>query len=193
MTSTYIVLLRAVNVGGVGSLPAKDFVQVLEKLRLSGVTTYIQSGNALFRASRKDAARLPQRIRAAISRKLGFAPEVILLRQDDLESALAANPYPEAASEPQALHLTFLAAAPRAPDLAALDQLRKDNERFALKGRVFYLHAPDGVGKSKLAARIERALGVAGTARNWRTACKLAELAREISGERPGPTAGRSS
>jgi uncharacterized protein (DUF1697 family) len=181
MTSTYIALLRAVNVGGVASLPTKDLVELLGKLRLANVRTYIQSGNAVFQASRKDAARLPAKIRAAVSRKLGFAPEVIVLRLDDLESAIAGNPYREAASAPNSLHLTFLASAPRAPDLAALEKLRKSNERFALKGKVFYLHAPDGVGKSKLAARIERALGVAGTARSWRTACKLAELAREIT------------
>jgi Protein of unknown function (DUF1697) len=94
MTSTYVVLLRAVNVGGVASLPAKDLVQLLKKLGLAEVRTYIQSGNAVFQASRKDAPRLPSRISAAISRKLGFAPEVILLRLEDLESAIASNPPP---------------------------------------------------------------------------------------------------
>lgn len=178
MTSTYIALLRAVNVGGVASLPTKDLVRLLEKLGLESVRTYIQSGNAVFRASRQQAARLPAKIRAAVGRKLGFAPEVILLRREDLESAIAANPYPEADAVPASVHLTFLASAPKAPDLAALEKMRKPNERFALKGRVFYLYAPDGVGKSKLAARIERSLGVAGTARNWRTVCKLLELTR---------------
>ncbi len=178
MTRTYIALLRAVNVGGVASLPTKDLLRLLEKLGLADVRTYIQSGNAVFRADRNKAARLPAKMRAAIGRKLGFAPEVILLRREDLESAVAANPYPEADAAPASLHLTFLASAPKSPDLAALEKIRKPNERFALKGRVFYLHAPDGAGKSKLVARIERALGVAGTTRNWRTVRKLVELAR---------------
>lgn len=181
MTGTYIVLLRAVNVGGVASLPMKDLVKLLEKLGLEDIRTYIQSGNAVFRARTTGVARLPEKIRAAISRKLGFGPEVILLRLDDLESALASNPFPEAQSAPQSLHLTFLAAAPTTPDLAALEKLRKENERFALRGRVFYLHAPDGVGKSRLFARVEGLLGVAGTGRNWRTACKLLELAQEVA------------
>ncbi len=181
MTSTYIALLRAVNVGGVASLPTKDLVRLLEKLGVADVRTYIQSGNAVFRTGRKEAARLPARIRAAIGRKLGFAPEVIVLRLEDLEGAIAANPYLEAGAAPASVHLTFLASAPKAPDLAALEKMRKPNERFALKGKVLYLHAPDGVGKSKLAARIERSLGVAGTTRNWRTACTLVELAHEIT------------
>lgn len=178
MTGTYILLLRSVNVGGTGSLAMKDLERLLEKHGASEIRTYIQSGNAAFRASRAQAAALPSKLRAGLSRKLGFAPELILLRVEDLESAIASNPYREAEAEPGSLQLTFLASAPKSPDLAALEKLRKENERFTLKGRVFYLHAPDGFGKSKLAARIERALGVAGTARNWRTVLKLQELAR---------------
>jgi uncharacterized protein (DUF1697 family) len=181
---TYILLLRAVNVGGTGSLPMKDLVTLLEKLGLAEIRIYIQSGNAVFRTSRAQAAKLPATIRARLNRKLGFAPEIILLRLEDLESAIASNPYAEAESDAKTLHLTFLASAPKTPDLAALETLRKDNERFTLKGRVFYLHAPDGVGKSRLVARIERALGVAGTARNWGTVCKLRDLADEVAAVR---------
>lgn len=181
MARTYIALLRSVNVGGTGSLPTKDLVQLLGKLGLDRVRTYIQSGNAVFQAESAHTARLPARIRAGLSRKLGFAPEVILLRLEDLESAIAGNPYREAEKAPESLHLTFLSAAPVAPDLAALEKLRKDNERFALQGRVFYLHAPDGVGKSRLLARIERSLGVAGTSRNWRTVSKLQEIGRDVA------------
>jgi uncharacterized protein (DUF1697 family) len=177
MTGTYVLLLRSVNVGGTGSLAMKDLVALLEKQGATDVRTYIQSGNAIFRMKTGNASRLPAKVRAGLSRKLGFAPEVILLRLEDLESAIASNPYAEA----EALHLTFLASAPKTPDLAALERLRKENERFTLKGRVFYLHAPDGVGKSRLAARIERALGVAGTARNWRTVCKLREIAHDAT------------
>jgi uncharacterized protein (DUF1697 family) len=43
---------------------------------------------------------------------------------------------------------------------------------------VFDLHAPDGVGRSKLAARVEKALGVAVTARNWRTVERLWRMTR---------------
>jgi uncharacterized protein (DUF1697 family) len=46
-----------------------------------------------------------------------------------------------------------------------------------LKDKIFYLHTPDGFGISILAARAERALGVAATARNWRTVKTLIELA----------------
>lgn len=39
-------------------------------------------------------------------------------------------------------------------------------ERLAVRGRVLYLHAPQGIGRSRLAARAESLLGVSATARN---------------------------
>jgi uncharacterized protein (DUF1697 family) len=64
MTNTHIVLLRAVNAGGVNSLSMKDFVQILEDIGLGGVMTYIQTGNAAFHAREVDMTGLPERIKS---------------------------------------------------------------------------------------------------------------------------------
>jgi uncharacterized protein (DUF1697 family) len=181
MTNTHIVLLRAVNAGGVNSLSMKDFVQILEDIGLGGVMTYIQTGNAAFHAREVDMTGLPERIKVEIGTHHGFAPEVVLFGLDEMESAIASNPYPGAASDPKSVHLTFLTSAPKAPDLTILENIRKFSERFALKGRVFYLHAPEGVARSRLFARIESSLGIAGTARNWLTAFKILEMARQVA------------
>jgi uncharacterized protein (DUF1697 family) len=73
----------------------------------------------------------------------------------------------------------FLAASPERPDLDGLEGIKSDRERFFLGDGVFYLHAPDGIGRSKLAANVERLLGVPATARNWRTVGKVMEMANE--------------
>lgn len=177
--TTYIALFRGVNVGGNKVLPMKELARLLEDLGLHGVRTYLQSGNAVFRSKERDAASLASALSAAVEKQRGFAPHVLLLSLPDLERAVAANPFPEAASEPQTLHLYFLASAPAEPDLSALERLRSERERFALEGSVFYLHAPDGVGRSKLAASAEKLLGVAATARNWRTVGQVLTLARQ--------------
>jgi uncharacterized protein (DUF1697 family) len=59
-----------------------------------------------------------------------------------------------------------------------LESIKKDSEQFRLIGKVFYLYAPEGVGRSKLAMKVEKALGVAVTARNWRTVSKIMEMAK---------------
>lgn len=175
--NTYIALFRGINVGGTGILPMQELVALLEELGCTGVRTYIQSGNAVFR-HRAAAPGLTKRIRAAVGAAKGFEPEVLLLTHDRIARAVASNPFPAGEEDPARLHLYFLAAEPKRPDLRMLAGLRSGAERFELQKDVFYLHAPDGIGRSKLAARVEKALGVPTTARNWRTVQKVLELAQ---------------
>ena len=86
-----------------------------------------------------------------------------------------------AAENPKSVHLFFLNDAPTKPDLKSLEALKTKTEGFALKGRVFYLHTPDGFGTSKLAARAGKLLGVEGTARNWRTVTTLLGMMAELA------------
>ncbi|HIA16949.1 MAG TPA: DUF1697 domain-containing protein, partial [Dehalococcoidia bacterium] len=95
--------------------------------------------------------------------------------------AIASNPFPQAEEHPNTLHLYFLSEPPHDPDNDALNALKSDSEQFVLTDNVFYLHAPGGIGQSKLAARAERLLGVDATARNWRTVSKIEEMARGVS------------
>lgn len=175
--NTYIALFRGINVGGSNILPMKLLITLLENLGCRNVTTYIQSGNAVFRHEENDASLLTRKIAAAVHESHGFEPFVMLLTTDKLKRAMASNPFPDAETDPSKLHLFFLASVPENPNLDVLKGIRAQSERFAVKRDVAYLHAPDGIGRSKLAARVERALGVAGTGRNWRSVCKILEMA----------------
>ncbi len=179
--NTYIALLRGINVGGNNKLPMRELVPVLEALGLSRVKTYIQSGNALFQSDREDTAALSQEMSAAIGKSHGFMPAILLLDSQGLQAAMAANPFPEGEAEPKSLHLFFLDAVPQHPDLDALEELKGENERYALINKVFYLHAPDGIGRSKLAEKFGKGWKVAITARNWRTVSQLMAMAREMN------------
>lgn len=175
--TTYIVLLRGINVGGKNLLPMKDLIRLLERHGMRDVRTYIQSGNVVVRHAGTKAG-VETIAGTAIEKAFGFRPELIVLTAADLDRVIARNPFPTAAEVPVSLHVMFLRSVPRQPELKALDALKAPGERFALKEKAFYLHAPDGIGRSKLAARIEKALGVAGTARNWRTVMQLEAMAR---------------
>ncbi len=179
--NTYTALFRGINVGGRNILPMKMLIAMLESLGCQNVRTYIQSGNAVFRHEEHNGSLLSRKIAAAVHESHGFEPHVILLTADTLRRAMASNPFPDAETDPSKLHLFFLASVPENPDLDVLESLRVKGERFAVKGDVAYLHAPDGIGRSKLAARIERALGVAGTGRNWRSVCKILEMASKCN------------
>ena len=176
--TTYIALLRGINVGGHHKLPMADLRELLAGIGLSQPRTYIQSGNAAFEGEEADPAVHARNIRVAINERFGFEPAVLVLPLGALQKAAAANPYPQAAAEPKTLHLYFLAEEPSQPDLEGLAALRDNGEQFTLQDDVLYLYAPAGIGRSKLAERVERLLGVQATARNWRTVGKLLELAQ---------------
>lgn len=175
---TYIALFRGINVGGNNMLPMKALVSILENLGLDSVKTYIQSGNVVFQSQTEDSSRLSSKISAEIKESHGFEPKVLLLELPEMEQALNSNPFPDAESDPNTLHVNFLVSVPANPDLKTLESIKKENERFALKGKIFYLHAPEGIGRSKLAANAERLLGVAMTGRNWRTAGRIVAMAK---------------
>jgi uncharacterized protein (DUF1697 family) len=176
---TYIALFRGINVGGNNALPMKELAAVLESLGLRGVKTYIQSGNVVFQGRAADPALLSKRIGAAIGKSHGFEPWVWLLDRPMLEQVIRGNPYPEAEDAPGTLYVNFLAIVPSRPNLDGLEKRRAASERFQLADDVLYLHAPDGIGRSRLVAALERLLGVPMTSRNWNTVRKLGEMARD--------------
>lgn len=180
---TYIGLLRGINVGGKNSLPMKDLVPIFESLGASNVKTYIQSGNVVFQSGSTDIAGFSKELGVEIREQRGFEPQILIIGLSEVEAAMMNNPFPEAESKPSSLHLGFLASEPKNPDLKKLESLKKDSEQFCLMGciTIFYLYAPEGVGRSKLAASSEKLLGVPMTDRNWNTVCKLKEMATLIA------------
>jgi uncharacterized protein (DUF1697 family) len=176
----WIALLRGINVGGNNILPMKDLRGLLDDLGYENARTYIQSGNCVFQSGENEAGKLEGEIGSAIEKQFGFRPHVFVLTLDALDEAIAANPYPQANDDPKSLHFSFLAKPARDVDLGALEALKADNEAFTLTDAVFYLYAPDGIGRSKLAAKTERHLAVPMTGRNLRSVLKITELARGI-------------
>ena len=181
---TCIALLRGINVGGHNRLKMAALRSDLEALGLRNVRTYIQSGNVAFRYEAEEidgetCDALAERIASRIDEQHGFRPHTLVFPTARLVRAMEENPFPEAEAEPKRLHLFFLAGEPRDPDESAIEESAAGTERWEIRGDVFYLHAPDGIGRSKLARSVERHLGVPATARNWRTVAKLREMVDE--------------
>lgn len=169
--TVYIALIRGINVGGKNLVPMKSLVSILDQVGCSNIQTYIQSGNVVFEGADQEWAPI---ISEAISAEFDFVPEVLVLEASELDEVIARVPFPT--EDGKALHAYFLDSEPSDPDLSSMEALSKPSEQFRLYEKVFYLYAPDGIGRSKLASSIEKLLGVSATARNWNTVNKLLEL-----------------
>ncbi len=167
--ATLVALLRAINVGGTGKLPMTELRALCETLGFTDVRTYIASGNVVFR-TKVAAPKAKAMLEAALLKRLGKPCQVLIRTPEELEAALEANPFPEAA--PNQLLVLFLDAP---PDGRALKDWKiPGRERLALHGRELFLHFPDGIGPSKL--RIPFA--DVGTGRNLNTVRTLLAMAR---------------
>jgi uncharacterized protein (DUF1697 family) len=178
----YVALLRGINLGARNKIAMADLRELFVSLGAEDVTTYVQSGNVVFRA-RAAGERLTGQIERRIATELGLEIRVLLRTNAELAKLVAGNPFAENQSDPVRLHVTFLAGTPNAARVRALEwklegkQFEPDG--FLVTGRHVYLHTPNGYGRSKLSnAFFEKQLDVAATTRNWKTVTTLAELAR---------------
>lgn len=172
----WIALFRGINVGGNNILKMAELREDLGSLKFENIRTYVQSGNVVFDSRAKSAASLQNKIASLVNQRHGFKPHVFVLKREDLVTAVDQNPFPEAIEKPSTLHFFFLNASATDPDVDSIEKAKGETERCEITDAVFYLHAPEGVARSKLAANAERYLGVVTTARNYRTVSKLLDL-----------------
>ena len=177
--TTYVALLRGVNVGGARRLSMPDLRAELTYAGYDAVRTYVQSGNIVL-AGDVPAARLEEELRALIERRLGVDTPVLVRTRDQLAEVVARNPLADVADDPRRLQVTFLSDEP-APEVVR-DLLTADvaPEQAAVAGREIYAWHPDGIQRSPLARLLtDQRLGVTASARSWRTVTALLALADE--------------
>lgn len=176
----WVALLRGVNVGGKHRLPMKLLRGIFEAAGCEAVRTVGASGNVLFRATPAVAKAAPGLVEARIHEACGFRSPVVLRSAAELAAVRAGNPFLAEGEDEGRLHVVFLAERPRSG--AALDPARSPGDRFALRGRELYLCLAGGVSGSRWTSDyLDRALGVPGTVRNWRTVGRLGEGAGTAS------------
>lgn len=167
MTS-YVALLRAVNVGGNGKLPMIALKAMCEAAGLVDVRTYIASGNVLFHSTLSEQSirkMLEQRLAAYAGRPVG----VLVRSAAEIANVQADNPFPEApGNRVVAIFLDSALAAAALKDVSG-----KKNELIALGRREIYVHYGDGIANSRLRIPAARS----GAARNMNTLARLADMA----------------
>ena len=178
-TTSFIALLRGINVGGRNRLRMADLVALFEGAGAESVRTYIQSGNVVFRSPAQRVARVVDDVRRGLVDGPGLDVPVVLRSAAELEGAVDANPFVAEGCDPAELHFGFLLDEPTTEAVASLDPARSDIDRFRVVGRELYLHVPGGLARTRLTtAWFDRGLETVVTVRNWRTVQKLLEMAR---------------
>lgn len=177
--TTYIALLRGVNVGGNRLVAMADLRAWMDALGFTDVRSLLQSGNLVFRGRAKTPAQIERLLETEAAARLALRTDFFVRTAAEWREVMAENPFPEAAERaPGHLVVVSLKDTVKAAQVAALEAAIVGPELVRAAGRHVYIVYPGGIGPSRLSgAIIDRALGARGTARNWNTVRKLLALA----------------
>ena len=169
----FVILFRGINVGGNNLLSMKEFITKLKANNFESIDLYIQSGNIVLKSMNDPTAK----IQSIVSDNFGFKPEIFTLNETEFSEAYTNNPY--TVGEGKFIHFYFCKNNIEL-NQDSIDKFIVDSEQYSVKGNIFYLFAPYGIGRSKLVANIERCLGQNTTGRNLNTVNKINSMLKGI-------------
>jgi uncharacterized protein (DUF1697 family) len=131
----YIVLLRAINVGG-HKVKMDRLRKLFESLGLSNVETFIASGNVIFDSPAEDARTLEKQIEDYLRKSLGFEVATFVRSVSELEAIAGYRPFmpPEFSAEGNSLYIAFLSDPPSGEAQQRLMAFRSEVDDFASMG-----------------------------------------------------------
>ena len=177
--TTYIALLRGVNVSGQKILSMESLKTVLSEAGFKNVNTYIQSGNIIFNFDETDKVKIGNTISQLIKEKFSFDVTTIILTSQELQIYMDGNPFlKENDTDPKQLYFTFLETQPIKELVEKIKTFDFSPDRFIVFNHIIYVNCPNGYGKTKINNQFfEKKLKVNATTRNLNTVKKLLELA----------------
>jgi len=173
--TTYVALLRSINVGGHKMVPMKELRSLSERLGFIQAHTLLQSGNLIFRSEVRSAKNLEKMLETETEKYFGFAVEYFVRSAEEWHDIIARNPFQAYARKDPAHLVAILLKEKVVPGgVKALQASIEGSEEVRGGSRHVYVIYPDGIGKSRVTLPvIESKLGTSGTGRNWNTVVKL--------------------
>jgi uncharacterized protein (DUF1697 family) len=178
---TYLSILRGINVSGHNLIKMKSLQEMYERLGLSSVKTYIQSGNVVFENKSSEPETLGKLISEEILKTFGFKVPVIVIEKAALKEISTHNRYIiERGEDISKLHVTFLSQEPLKNLSESVHSGEYLPDEFYITGKSIYLFCPNGYGNTKLSNNFfEKKLKVQATTRNWKTILELVKLSEQ--------------
>lgn len=183
--TTYISLLRGINVSGHNLIKMNDLRTAYGNLDFKNIRTYLQSGNVIFDSADIEITLLAQKISGQLIKDFGVDIPVLVLTVDNLKQVISANPFiTQSNLNPAFFHISFLSSKPENDKQKALEEKISPGEEIVITDEAVYLYCPNGYGKTKLHNKfLETKLQVVATTRNWKTANELLMQAEQTGTE----------
>ena len=174
----YALLLRGINVGRAHRVAMADLRELLEAQGHREVRTLLNSGNVVLDAT-PPPDELARSVEQALEQRFGFAIGTVVRTAQELLDVVAKDPLGAVATDPTRYVVSFFAEQVPAGLVDQLDAVDPADDEYVVDGRELHLWCPHGQLQSPLNAVLGKHRGgPVGTARNWATVGKIADLLR---------------
>jgi uncharacterized protein (DUF1697 family) len=172
----FIALLRAVNVAK-RQLKIAEARKALEEAGFGEVESHIQTGNFLVDTAMRSIPKIEAEVGRVISEHAGFEIVAVVRRPQELPSLVeAVDGIPEADASATTRYVLFCDKAPTAAARTAVEAWDVAGERAFVIGKDVLMDFAVPFHRARLTgARLEKMLGVTGTARNMTVVRAMAE------------------
>lgn len=183
--TTYISMLRGINVSGQKMIKMEALRNMFEEMKFNSVQSYIQSGNIIFVTGKQSTTTLEKKINTNIMKYFGFDVPVTVKEMSEFKTIVNANPFLKLKNkDSNFFHITFLSSVPDSALIRSLKTGNYNNDEFEVTGSNIFLYCPGGYGNTKLTNTFfESKLKVHATTRNWKTALELLRMAEATNKE----------
>jgi uncharacterized protein (DUF1697 family) len=180
----WVCLLRAVNLGARNKVNMPQLRKALDAAGFENVRTYVQSGNVVLSSDHRAGSAVAAAVRSLVKDEFGVETPVVVRTPRDIRDILAWCPFPEdAAARPTAVQVVLFDTKPAAARVAATLAEDWSPDRLEIRASAAcVLHAATMHASRLQHATLLKRLGVAGTARNWRTMVAIADLLSPAGG-----------
>ncbi len=176
--SQYVALLRGINVGGKNLIKMTELKICFEQQGFRDVTTYIQSGNVLFKSGESAPAKLTRRIESVVAETFNCRASVVLRSQKQMRDIVERAPQGFGAHPAKYRYDVIFLKEPLTASTAMKSVLTRQgvDQAHAGIGVLYFSRLISKASQSQLSRLVSLPIYKSMTIRNWNTTTKLAQM-----------------
>ena len=174
--STYIALLRGINVGGHHKVPMAELREAMEQQGFTKIITLLNTGNIIFDASVNETDQLEIEIADVLQSTFGFPIPVLIRKKAMLLDLVQSEPFKEIAmTKDIRLYISFLKKKPEMEIETPWVSVDGSFRILEVRDRAIISVLDISITKTPQGMEaLERLFGKDTTTRNWNTILRIA-------------------
>ena len=177
----YVALLRGVNVGGNNMISMSALKESFTALGFAQVTTYINSGNIVFKSKESDPRKLEKQVEAMLGKEYDLGSKVVIRSVEEMERLVESLPASWTGDSRWRYNVIFLRHTIDSEEILTDVPIKEGiEELFYRPGTLLWAAQVSEITRSNMVKLASRKIYQDMTIRNLNTTKKLCELMKKV-------------